>query len=150
MLTLNTYSIMKYNEFFKHNFSFQEKIASHYRQEVYQFQNKHNSSAGSDRIWRHQLYPRTFYFFRNGIAFSVRIYLVRFIYAGTSRTFTFYGTLFCAFSRYSKEFISSVLSEGGNKYGDASCLVSVETASRWVSGHLPAMSPQTSPGYTRA
>lgn len=103
--------IKKYSELFKQNFDFQSKISSGYEREVKKFQFCYNQAHPDARIWRHLLYERTFFFFRDGIAFSVQVTLVHFVYAGTSRTFTFYGTLFCAFSHFSTEFIRQAVAE---------------------------------------
>lgn len=124
---------MNYKDFFKHNFSFQQKILSCYDQEARNFQLQHNASHREHRIWRHMLYKRTFYFFRNGIHFSVEVEIVRFRFAGTNRTFTFYGSLFCSFSHFSKEFISKAVAENTDPFSSVAGLVSTQTILHWAS-----------------
>ncbi len=121
---------MKHNEFFKHNFSFEQKISSEYNKQAVQYQFLHNLKSPDRRIWRHLLYRRTFYFQRDGVYFSVQIEIVRFKYAGTNTTFTFYGDLFLAFSRFSSQFVRQAVSEGTNGRFAAS-IVSKETLTRW-------------------
>lgn len=122
---------MKHSEFFKQNFLFQEKISSSYNQQALRFQFRHNQKHPDRRIWRHLIYRRTFYFFRNGEYFSVQIELVRFRYAGTNRTFTFYGDLFLPFSRFSSCFVRQAVSETGCIDGPAASVVSPETLRQW-------------------
>ena len=125
---------MKHNEFFKHNFSFQQKISSVYNRQALQYQFEYNKKHPDKHIWRHLLYRRTFYFLRHGVYFSVQIEIVRFKYAGTNSTFTFYGDLFLAFSRFSSQFVRQAVSEGIEGRCAAS-IVSKETLKRW-SRHL--------------
>lgn len=125
------YRIMNHNEFFKQNFLFQRNFHIQYEKEARSFQSHYNSVHPSHRIWRHQLYLRTFFFYRNGISFSIQVRVVRFIFAGTGKTFTFYGSLFSAFSRFSKELISQVVSDHTAPFSTTSSLVSSETAAHW-------------------
>lgn len=138
---------MKLRELFKQNFSFQSEIASLYEREAKAFQFRHNLSHPESLIWRHLLYRRTFFFFRNGSSFSVQVELVRFRFAGTNRTFTFYGSLFCAFSHFSKELISQAAAQKDDPFSPAATLVSRETLSRWVSCLASLSSALHSPGY---
>lgn len=123
---------MKHSEFFKQNFSFQEQISSSYSRQALNFQFKHNQKHPDKRIWRHLLYRRTFYFFRNGEYFSVQVELVRFRYAGTNCTFTFYGNLFLAFSRFSSSFVHQAVSESDSIDGLAAPVVSRDTLKQWL------------------
>ncbi len=103
--------IKNYFNFFKQNFQLQQKIASEYEHQVRNFQLRYNDRHPKSHIWRHMLYTRIFFFYHDGVAFSVEIRLVRFIYAGTSHTFTFYGSLFCAFTHFSTSFIRQAVAE---------------------------------------
>ena len=141
------YIIMKYNTFFKYNLQFQDKISLNYAQEAIVYQTRYNTAHPQHRIWRHLLYQRTFYFFQNGKLLSVRVELVRFRYAGTNRTFTFYGTLFCAYSHFAAEFIRRAVSESHIDDSPISLSVSLETLRYWknwlVTGRVP------SPGFPK-
>ncbi|MGN0398785.1 MAG: hypothetical protein ACI4EO_01540 [Blautia sp.] len=128
---LPSYRIMNHNEFFKQNFLFQRNFHIQYEKEARSFQSHYNSVHPSHRIWRHQLYLRTFFFYRNGFSFSIQVRVVRFIFAGTGKTFTFYGSLFSAFSRFSKELISQIVSDHTDPFCTAASLVSSETAAHW-------------------
>jgi len=112
---------------------------------VQNFQFRYNQAHPNARIWRHMLYKRTFFFFRDGIAFSVQVTLVRFVYAGTSRTFTFYGDLFCAFSHFSSEFIRQAVAE--KDIGDSFPALTVPEVVLNVWGSLPpsGFRPRTNP-----
>ncbi len=125
---------MKHKEFFKHNSSFEQKISSEYNKQAIQYQFDYNKKHPDRHIWRHLIYRRTFYFLRDGVYFSVQIEIVRFKYAGTNSTFTFYGDLFLALSRFSAQFVRQAVKEGMNGSGAAS-IVSKETLKRW-SRHL--------------
>lgn len=138
---------MKRNAFFKQNFSFSKKISSLYEQEARSFQFRHNSSSSSAPVWRHMLYPRTFYFYRNGCVFSVRVKIIRFRFAGTNRTFTFYGSLFRSFSRFSQEFTRLACAEKDDPFSPVSTLVSTETLTRWAALCANPSFPFTSSGY---
>lgn len=137
--------IKKYSELFKQNFDFQSKISSDYERGTQNFQFRYNQAHPNARIWRHMLYKRTFFFFRDGIAFSVQVTLVRFVYAGTSRTFTFYGDLFCAFSHFSSEFIRQAVAE--KDLGDSFPALTVPEVVLNVWGSLPpsGFRPRTNP-----
>jgi len=89
---------MKNKELFMHNNHFQYNISSCYAQQVAAYQADYNRKNPDHRIWRHMLYKRTFFFFSGGRYISVEIEIVRFRFAGTNNTFTYYGTLFCAYT----------------------------------------------------
>lgn len=129
---LLTAMINKYNDFFKHNLHFQKIISASYDREARRFQKTYNSQHPLCHIWRHILYARTFFFCRGGICFSVRVELLRFLYAGTSRTFTFYGSLFLAFSSFSKEFIRSASSPCPSIPDEVMLLIPACTLARWA------------------
>ena len=126
-----TYILMKHSEFFKQNFSFQEKISSSYTKQTLRYQYLHNQSHPHRRIWRHLIYRRTFYFLHCGQYISGQVEIVRFRYAGTNCTFTFYGDLFLAFSRFSSQFVRLAVSEADSIRGLASSVVSQDTLKHW-------------------
>lgn len=126
-----TYSIMKYNDFFKYNSKFQKNIFSCYDQQAAAFQSKYNKNHPKQHIWRHMLYKRTFYFSLNGRHISIEIEIVRFRYVGTNKTFTFYGTLFCAYSNFSAEFIKQAVSSSDELLSPSALTVSVKTLNCW-------------------
>lgn len=123
---------MKHNEFFKMNLELQEKIAALYDTEVRKFQSRYNKKHPDQHIWRHMLYCRSLFLFKNGCYSSVRIEIVRFRFAGTYTTFTFYGSLFAALSRFSAEFIRKALSEKNQACGMASSVVHPSTLRHWT------------------
>lgn len=135
------YILMKNSAFFKQNISFQQKISSSYDSQALRYQFQHNQRHPDRRIWRHLLYRRTFYFLHNGCYLSVQIEIVRFRYAGTNSTFTFYGNLFLAFSRFSSGFVHQAISEADTLDGPASIVVSRETLRRWQSARCQPSSP---------
>lgn len=118
-------------DFFKQNFQFQKKFSSEYHSQVKKFQNRYNHLHPDSHIWKHGLYTRTFFFYRNGLSFSVEIQIVRFVYAGTNKTFTFYGTLFSAFSHFSREFIRQAVREKNSPDSFPALTVSIETLAAW-------------------
>lgn len=125
------YSIMKHDNFFKYDSGFQKNISSCYARQAAAYQSKHNQKNPGQRIWRHMLYRRTFYFYLNGRHISVRIEIIRFRYAGTNTTFTFYGTLFCACSHFSAEFIKQAVSSSDELLSPSALTVSVKTLNCW-------------------
>lgn len=138
---LLTAMINKYNDFFKHNLQFQKKISDSYDQEARQFQKVYNSKHPGHHIWRHILHARTFFFCRDGVCFSVRVEIVRFLYAGTSHTFTFYGSLFRAFSSFSEEFIRSAASSPTSIPNEVMLAIPPYTVASWarhIQGTAPA------------
>ena len=126
-----TYSIMKHDDFFKHNSHFQNKISSSYSKQATVYQSEHNQKHPQQRIWRHMLYKRTFYFSLNGRNVSVEVEIVRFRYVGTNSTFTFYGSLFCAYSHFSVEFIKEAVSSSGELLSQSALTVSIKTLNCW-------------------
>lgn len=119
--------------FFKQNFQFQQNILSEYNKQVLDYQFRYNLCHPISHIWRHNLYKRTFFFYKNGCSFSIQISVVRFIYAGTNRTFTFYGSLFSAFSHFSREFIQQAVQEKNIRDSFPALTVSAETLRTWCS-----------------
>ena len=130
----SSYIIMNNRRFFKQIFSFRQKTASLYSREACSFQYRHNRLHPDCRIHRHMLCPRTFHFFHGGHHVLVQVCLVRFRFSGTNRTFTFYGSLFLPFSRFSLAFIRQAVSEERDRClcGPASTCVSSGTVSRWA------------------
>ncbi len=120
-------------EFCKKNFQFQQTIQKQYDKEAKNFQYEHNRRHPGRHIWRHVLYTRTYFFYVNGIQLSVEVTIVRFIYAGTGSTFTFYGSLFSAFTAYSLGFIQTAVSEMDDRLSAAALAVSAETLKSWAS-----------------
>ena len=100
-------SYMKRRNICKHNLSesLQADISSDYDRQAREYQCRHNRKHPHERIWRHILYRRSFFFYREGQTVSISVEIVRFIYAGTNKTFTFLGSLFRAFSRFPWEFL---------------------------------------------
>lgn len=107
------------------------KISALYDKEARSFQAAYNKRHPGRHIWRHILYTRTLYFFRDREHISVCVEIVRFRFAGSSRTFTFYGSLFASFSRFSAEFIRQAVSERDSPCGMASSVVHPSTIRRW-------------------
>lgn len=134
---LDTLIVMKKHSLCKNEIinSLQAAIRSRYARLAFSFQHSHNASHPDRRIWRHMLCPRTFIFFRSGETVKVTVDIVRFIYVGTHRTFTFYADLFLPFSRYPAELVRSAISLP--KSDQAFC-VSRDTLSRWRRLPLPA------------
>lgn len=133
--------------FFKHNFSFQQKIISLYNRQACSFQYLYNREHPQHRIHRHMLCPRTFHFFHAGQHLLLPLCLVRFRFTGTNRTFTFYGSLFIPFSRFSLDFIRQAVSEARSLCGPASTSVSSETVSRWAGMTLDPTEHTPSPSF---
>ena len=109
--------------------SLQVEISKNYDLQARKFQNNYNSKHPQNHIWRHTLYKRTICFQRDGMKLPVTIEIVRFIVAGTSKTFTFYGNILIPYLRFAREFINSALSSSD----DAALEVSEETLHRWTS-----------------
>ena len=121
---------MKNHAFFNIKFkNIQDGIAADYDRQARQFQAEYNKKHPGRHIWRHILYRRTFCFFNFGQTFPVTLEIVRFIYAGTNKTFTFYGSLFLPFSHFSKDFMALAVSEPS---GDAALEVSESTVRCWA------------------
>lgn len=95
--------------------SLQSEISSRYHREAVRFQHLHNSTRPGNRIWRHMLYERVFHFLRGGVLLTIRVEMVRFIYVGSRRTFTFYGSLFLPRIRYARESILAAVSSSGSQ-----------------------------------
>lgn len=122
---------MKHYDFFKYDLDVQNKFSSLYAREAVIYQSKYNRKHPDRHIWRHLLYRRTFYFFLNGRYISAQIEIVRFRHAGTNRTFTFYGTLFCPYSHFSSDFIKQAVSGSKQPDNPAALTVSVDTLKCW-------------------
>lgn len=137
---------MNHHELFKHNLSFQKKIILQYIEEAENFQCQHNLTHPDQRIWKHRYDLRTFYFFDHGSFLYAQVRILRFRFAGTNRTFTFYGSLFCAFSHFAKTFMSQAVAQADVLLGELSTLVSIQTLSRWASLLSADPSPAASAG----
>ncbi len=124
--------IMKNKDFFKPFLDFQLHISARYEQEARDFQLKYNASHPDCHIWRHMLYRRTFDFYHEGQHLSACIEVLRFRYAHTFRTFTFYGSLLCPFSHFSAGFIRQAIAEAGLLLSQTASLVSADTIRRWT------------------
>lgn len=142
------YSIMKNNNFFKHNPKFQDNLSSRYEREATVYQSGYNRKHPGKHIWRHMLYKRTFYFYLDGMHISVEVEIVRFRHARTNNTFTFHGTLFCAYSHFSAGFIKQAVSSSGDPLSPSALAVSVKTLNCWVewvrNGRIFSDKPQES------
>lgn len=143
---------MKHQDFFKQNFTFQKKIILQYKEEARDFQQRHNLAHPRHRIWKHRYGLRTFYFYVKGTPVRVRVKILRFRYAGTNRTFTFYGSLFCAFSSFSRALMEEAVAQDKVRLllGDLCTLFSPETLSRWKSLLSVIPAPVASPGWDSA
>ena len=126
------YSIMKHKNFFKHNSHFQSNISECYARQAAVYQSKYNRKHPRQHIWRHMLYKRTFYFYLYGRHISVEVEIVRFRFAGTNVTFTFYGTLFCAYTHFSTQFIKQAVSSSDELLSPSALIVSVKTLKCWA------------------
>lgn len=124
--------IMKNKDFFKPFLDFQQHICALYEQEARNFQLRYNASHPDCHIWRHMLYQRTFYFYSGGHHICVCIEILRFRYAHTFRTFTFYGSLLCPFSHFSADFIRQAVAEAGLLFSQTASLVTTDTLRRWA------------------
>jgi len=122
---------MRNNNFFKHDFEFQKNISLHYDRKAMAFQSEYNRKHPGKRIWRHLLYKRTFYFYLHRRYISVEVEIVRFRYAKTNNTFTFYGSLFCAYSHFSAGFIKQAVSSSDDLLSPSALAVSVKTLNGW-------------------
>lgn len=109
-------------------FQFRQYISDEYDRQARAFQKEYNSSHPDGHLWRHILYKRTFRFFKDGQVISVELEIVRFIYAGTNSTFTFYSSFFLPFSRFSIGFMKQAILFPS---GAAAMDVSADTVSRW-------------------
>ncbi len=136
---------MKNREIFKDNFSFSNKISACYDQEARKFQKEYNRSHPGCHIWRHVLSRRTFFFCSHGHHFAASVEIVRFLFAHSNRTFTFYGSLFLPGSPFPVQFVQQALAESYDPCGSASSLVHPCTLRRWgsVSHAAPPQEPQT-------
>lgn len=141
---------MNHQDFFKQNFAFQKKIILKYKYEAQDFQQQYNLAHPQRRIWKHRYGLRTFYFFVQGSLIYVRVKILRFRFAGTNRTFTFYGSLFCAFSRFSRDFMAQAVAQAGFLFSALSTLLSPKTLSRWASLLSVVPAPAASPGWDGA
>lgn len=124
--------IMKNKDFFKPFLDFQQHICALYEQEARIFQLRYNASHPDCHIWRHMLYRRTFYFYSGGHHICVCIEILRFRYAHTFRTFTFYGSLLCPFSHFSADFIRQAVAEAVLLFSQTASLVTADTLRRWA------------------
>ena len=104
-------------------------ISEKYDQEARQFQRKYNREHPDRHIWRHLLYKRTFFFCKEGKRISVKIEIVRFIFAGTNRTMTFYGSMFLPRSSFSKQFQKHSVSNPSAEFTE---MVSIRTIQKWA------------------
>ena len=120
--------------------SLRSEVQSRYDRAAKDFQYRHNQTPGARRIWRHMICRRTFLFLLSGRLVSVTIEIVRFVYAGTHQTFTFYGDLFVPRSHYPVEFIRNAIADRRSDY--ALC-VSTATLRRWEKAGFSAPSPKT-------
>ena len=125
--------IMKKLIFCKKNLSIQQNISSLYNRLAVKFQYEHNQRQPHQRIWRHMLYPRTFFFFLHGTVISVQVEIVRFRFAGTNRTFTYYGPFFLPYSKFSRPFIHAALRADDMDTESPSLMVSCDTLASWRS-----------------
>lgn len=135
--------IMRNKDFFKPFLDFQRHISALYERETRSFQFRYNAAHPDCHIWRHMLYQRTFYFYSGGRHISAHIEVLRFRYAHTSRTFTFYGSLLCPFSHFSADFIRQAVAEAGLLFSQTASLVTADTVRRWA--HSMPVLPPTSP-----
>lgn len=121
---------MKHRELCKRFFSktLQNEISASYDEQARRFQKNYNTMHPDAHIWRHILYERTFIFYRNGQVLSVRVEIVRFIFAGTNKTFTYLGNLFRAFSCFPWEFLNAVVHDPESSVALEIC---AETLIRW-------------------
>ena len=119
---------MKKTPFCNPFFQFRQHISDEYDRQARAFQKEYNLSHPDQHLWRHILYKRTFRFFKNGQAIPVDLEIVRFIYAGTNSTFTFYGSLFLPFFRFPITFMEQAVCSPS---GTAAMEVSADTVSRW-------------------
>lgn len=136
--------IKNMNHFFKKNLQCQQKFSLLYKKEASDYQASYNRRHPQHPIWRHMLYTRTFYVFWQGGLYVIRIPIVRFLFAGTSKTFSFYGSLFCAFSHYARPFIHLAISDSDNPDSPVSLTVLPRTLKRWAAlpaGAFPPRSP---------
>lgn len=69
------------------------QFQSQYDKECQAYQMTYNQRHPGAHIWRHLIYSRTIHFLRNGADITCVIRIVRFIFAGTNSSFTFYGSL---------------------------------------------------------
>lgn len=141
---------MKHQDFFKQNFIFQKKIILKYKEEARDFQQQYNLAHPEHRIWKHRYGLRTFYFFVQGSLIYVQVQILRFRFAGTNRTFTFYGSLFCAFSRFSRNFMAQAVAQADLLFSELSTLLSPKTLSRWESLLSAVPAPVASHGWDSA
>ena len=110
----------------------QAEISKGYDLQARKFQNDYNDKQTQNHIWRHALYKRSICFQRDGMKLPVTIEIIRFIVAGTSKTFTFYGNILIPYLRFAREFIKTALSSPS----DTALEVSEETLQRWVSSSV--------------
>ena len=121
---------MKRRDICKYCFSetLQAVIATDYDRQARDYQRRYNRTHPQSHIWRHILYKRTFLFFREGRTVSISVEIVRFIHAGTHKTFTFLGNLFLPFSHFPLEFLRMATESPASP---ASYEVCSETILRW-------------------
>jgi len=122
---------MKNKELFKNNLNFQHIFSSCYAKQAAAYQAEYNQKNPRQRIWRHMLYKRTFYFFLDGRHVSVDIEIVRFRHARTNNTFTYYGTLFCAYSFFSVQFKRHAVCSSDELLSPSAVIISVKTLNCW-------------------
>ena len=77
-----------------------EEAQERYDAEVSQFQHSYNEKHPLQHIWRHIIAKRRITVLYESEDVSVVIQVVRFVYAHTSQTFTFYGTLLLRRTHY--------------------------------------------------
>lgn len=102
------------------------RIQHHYNQQVLEFQFKHNLMNPSQKIWRHILCRRAISFLINGNEVAVIITVVRFVYARSTTTFTFYGSLLLPRTHYSFPLLKRWI-------GMRPAMLSQDVENRWIS-----------------
>ena len=102
----------------------------YYNEKTRHMQARSRRIPAVDRIWRHMLYIRTFHFLSGGVLLTVKVEMVRFIYVNSSRTFTFYSSLFLPRTSYAREFIRTAISSPSS---EARFFVSAGTLRHWES-----------------
>ena len=78
-----------------------KQFQSQYDKECRAYQTNYNRTHPGAHIWRHLIYTRTIHFLRQGSDVTCLIRIVRFIIAGTNKSFTFYGSFILPRTHYS-------------------------------------------------
>jgi len=105
--------------------AFISKTQMRYRNEADTFQHRYNEK-NKIHIWRHMLYSRIFHFYINGDLISVPVEIIRFIFAGSNKTFSFYGSLLLPRTTYSVPLLK-------NWINSKPAFLSPEVCNRWYS-----------------